>query len=199
MADQGYETKSFKPAYVKDKRQFKPDAPLKRSIGETIGGSLSPQQRREAAVNRSLMNQLDNLTRREEVMAAEALRLGQVTVTGDNYPTQVVSYQRDAALTITLTGGNRWGQAGIKPLDLIEDWATLVQSKSGAAARRCYQNSAGGRIACKNRRRQKRHHERGAIQSAYAEHGIKRGHSANLFAECLIIGGSATGRHRTKR
>ncbi len=135
VADEGYETKSFKPAYVKDKRQFKPDAPLKRSIGEVIGGNLTPQQRREAALNRSLVNQLDNLTRREEVMASEALRLGQVTVSGEDYPTQVVSFQRDAGLTITLTGANRWGQANVKPLDLIEDWAALVQGKSGAAAR----------------------------------------------------------------
>jgi hypothetical protein len=135
VADQGYETKSFKPAYVKDKRQFKPDAPLKRTIGEMIGGTLSPQQRRDAALKRSLANQLENLTRREEVMASEALRLGQVTVTGDNYPTVVVGFQRDAALTITLTGVNRWGQAGIKPLDLIEDWSSSVQTKSGAAAR----------------------------------------------------------------
>lgn len=135
VADQGYQTMSFKPAYAKDKRRFDPGAPLKRSIGETIGGNLPPQSRRDAALNRSLTNQLENLTRREEVMAAEALRLGQVTVTGDNYPTQVVSFLRDAALTITLTGVNRWGQSGVKPLDLIEDWASLVQSKSGAAAR----------------------------------------------------------------
>jgi len=135
VADQGFETKSFKPAYAKDKRRFDPSAPLKRSIGETIGGSLSPMQRRDAALNRSLTNQLENLTRREEVMASEALRLGQVTVVGDNYPSQLVSFQRDAALTITLTGANRWGQAGIKPLDNIEDWSNLVQTKSGAAAR----------------------------------------------------------------
>lgn len=135
VADEGYETKSFRPAYVKDKRQFKPDAPLKRSIGEVIGGSLTPQQRREAALNRSLTNQLENLTRREEVMAAEALRLGQVTVAGDDYPTQVVSFQRDAGLTVTLSGANRWGQANVLPLDDLENWSSLVQSKSGAAAK----------------------------------------------------------------
>jgi hypothetical protein len=98
VADEGYQTMSFKPAYVKDKRQFKPDAPLKRTIGEQVGGTLTPQQRRDAAVNRALTNQLENLTRREEVMASEALRAGQVTVSGDNYPTQVVNFQRDAAL-----------------------------------------------------------------------------------------------------
>jgi len=146
VADSGYETKSFKPAYAKDKRRFDPSAPLKRNIGEVIGGTLTPQQRRDAALNRSLTNQLENLTRREEVMASEALRLGQVTVSGDNYPTVVVNFQRDAALTVTLTGVNRWGQAGIKPLDNLEDWASLVQTKSGAAAKTVIMDPAAWRL-----------------------------------------------------
>lgn len=146
VAESGYDTKSFKPAYAKDKRRFDPSAPLKRNIGETIGGVLTPQQRRDAALSRSLTNQLENLTRREEVMASEALRLGQVTVSGDNYPTVVVNFQRDAALTVTLTGVNRWGQAGIKPLDNLEDWASLVQTKSGAAAKTVIMDPAAWRL-----------------------------------------------------
>ncbi len=146
VANEGYETKSFKPAYAKDKRRFDPNAPLKRSIGETIGGSLSPLQRREMALNRALNNQLENLTRREEVMASEVLRLGQVTVTGENYPTVVVNFQRDSSLTVTLTGGNRWGQTGVKPLDLVEDWSNAVQSKSGAAPRTVIMDPLGWRL-----------------------------------------------------
>jgi hypothetical protein len=57
------------------------------------------------------------INRRLEVMASEALRTGKVTVTGEQYPTTVVDYGRDAGLTVVLTGANRWGQAGIKPLD----------------------------------------------------------------------------------
>jgi hypothetical protein len=79
-------------------------------------------------------------------MASEALRLGQVTVSGDNYPTVVVNFQRDAALTVTLTGVNRWGQAGIKPLDNLEDWASLVQTKSGAAAKTVIMDPAAWRL-----------------------------------------------------
>lgn len=135
VATEGFETRSFKPAYVKDKRRFDPNAPLKRQIGETIGGNLKAMDRREAALNRSLTNQVENLTRREEVMAAEALRTGKITVTGEDYPTQVIDFQRDLALTQALTGATRWGETGVKVLDDIEDWAGLVQIKSGAAAR----------------------------------------------------------------
>ena len=135
VATEGFETRSFKPAYVKDKRRFDPNAPLKRQIGETIGGNLKPMDRREAALNRALNNQVENLTRREEVMAAEALRTGKITVTGEDYPTQVVDFQRDASLTQALTGATRWGEVGVRVLDDIEDWAGQVQIKSGAAAR----------------------------------------------------------------
>jgi hypothetical protein len=93
--DEGYVTKSFKPAYAKDKRRFDPSRPLKRSIGEKIGGTLSPQQRLEANLNRTLTKQLENLTRREEVMAAEALRTGKITVAGEDYPTVAVDYLTD--------------------------------------------------------------------------------------------------------
>ncbi len=135
VAGEGFESKSFKPAYVKDKRRFDASAPLKRQLGETIGGTLSPMQRRETAINRALTNQLENLTRREEVMAAEALRTGRITVNGDNYPTVVVDFQRDALLTKTLTTGDRWGETGANVLDNLEDWAGTIQTQSGAAAR----------------------------------------------------------------
>jgi hypothetical protein len=42
VADQGYETDSFKPAYAKDKRVFDPNKAFRRRPGEKIGGSLTP-------------------------------------------------------------------------------------------------------------------------------------------------------------
>lgn len=135
VEDQGYSTKSFKPAYAKDKRRFLPNAPLRRRRGETIGGALTPMQRRQAQLAESLEDQLEMLTRREEVMAAEALTTGKVTVTGDGYPTMVVDFGRDPALTVSLADDDRWGETGVKPVDGIEDWAALIQEKSGAVVR----------------------------------------------------------------
>jgi len=131
----GFETGVFKPAYAKDKRVFLPNAPLKRSIGETIGGNLSPMQRRDKAVKLALQDQLDMLTRRETVMAMEALRLGQVTVAGDDYPTVVVNFNRHANLTVALAGAARWGEAGVSPVDNLETWANSALPLSGAAMR----------------------------------------------------------------
>lgn len=131
----GFETAVFKPAYAKDKRIFQPNGPLKRMIGEKIGGNLSPQQRRDLAVKLAMQDQLEMLTRRETLMAMEGLRLGQVTVTGDDYPAVVVDFKRDAALTVALAGALRWGEVGVSPVDDLETWAHLTLAKSGAAAR----------------------------------------------------------------
>ncbi len=146
VVDDGYETKSFRPAYVKDKRRFNPNQPLKRRIGETIGGSLTPMNRREAALNRSLNNQLQNLTRTEEVMAAQALTTGRIIVQGENYPTTIVNFQREADLTQVLTGATRWGEAGVDVLNDIEDWADLVQTHSGAAGNKVVMDPMAWRI-----------------------------------------------------
>lgn len=131
----GYQTKSFKPAYVKDKRRFDANIPYKRMAGEIIGGSLSPAQRYERALATHLKDQLDNLTRREEVMAAEILRTGKVIVSGDGYPAQTVDFGRDAELTKALSGSATWDSSSVNPVDDLEDWAITLQDKSGVVAK----------------------------------------------------------------
>lgn len=131
VADRGYATKTFRPAYAKDKRVLNPNAPVRRLAGEQIGGTMNPMQRRSAQLAQSLTDQLTMLDRREEVMASEAMRTGKVTVAGENYPTVVVDFGRDAGLTVALTGGTRWGQAGVSLITSLETWAALVQAKSG--------------------------------------------------------------------
>jgi hypothetical protein len=134
VLDKGYVTKVFKPAYIKDKRVFDANRPFKRLAGERIGGDVSPQQRMLAALGGSLQDQIAMLTRRQEVMAVEVLRTGAVTIEGEDYPIQTLNFGRDAALTVPLSGGTRWGQTGVKPLDDIETWSQLVTEKSASTA-----------------------------------------------------------------
>jgi hypothetical protein len=74
------------------------------------------------------------LTRRQEVMAIEALRTGAVTVEGDMYPVQNLSFGRHADLTVVKPGGSQWGDAGVSPLDDVGTWSLLVTEKSGSTA-----------------------------------------------------------------
>jgi hypothetical protein len=129
---QGFNTKTFKPAYLKPKTPFDANRPLKRIPGEKLGGILSPEQRLQFLVAQQLLDHKDMIRRRMEVMASEAMRTGKVTVTGDGYPTVVVDFGRDAALTKVLAAGSKWSDSGVSPLDTLQNWAQLVLQKSGA-------------------------------------------------------------------
>jgi hypothetical protein len=92
---------------------------------------MSPQQRLLEAVAANLQDQLEMLTRREEWMASQALRLGQVTVQGEGYPTKIVNFGRAAGQTVTLTTTARWGESGVKPLDNLKTWAATGMTNGG--------------------------------------------------------------------
>jgi surface antigen len=108
MRELGFVTRSFRPAYVKPKHIVHPQKLLSRMAGEQIGGELSPEQRRQAVIADLLRMQRDMIERRWDWMAAQALMFGQVVVEGEDYPTQVVNFGRDASLTTVLTGEARW-------------------------------------------------------------------------------------------
>lgn len=135
MRNRGFTTSTFKPAYVKPKHKVEPGKAMKRAAGERIGGGqISPEQKFAMAVTQNLADEDDQITRREEWMASEILRKGQVTVAGDDFPTMLVDFARDAALTVALSGGARWGQSGVSVLANLRTWAASIASKSGANA-----------------------------------------------------------------
>lgn len=135
-AENGFMTKSFKPAYAKEKRIFNANGPLRRSIGEQIGGSLSPAQRLEAALSRNLADMLARLIRRKEWMASTVLRTGAVTITGDDYPARLVDFGRASGNTVALTSGDRWGESGVSPYDNVQTWINTVATNGGGAVTR---------------------------------------------------------------
>lgn len=134
VEEQGFNTDTVKPAYIKPKTAFDPQRPLKRVIGEAMAGSLTPDQRLQALVTQELDNHRTMIQRRLEWMAAEILRTGAVTIAGEKYPTQNVNFARDAALTVVLAGAALWSAAGTSfPLNDLQDWADLIIDKSGAS------------------------------------------------------------------
>lgn len=127
----GYSTKSFKPAYIKDKRVHTPLKAIKRRAGESIMGELSMEQRAQLNLTADLQDQLNMRTRRMEVMAAEAIRLGTQTIVGDGINASV-NFGRDAALSVTLTSTAKWDDAGnTSQASYFEDWSAILLDKSG--------------------------------------------------------------------
>lgn len=127
----GYQTKYFKPAYVKPKTPINPLQVMARVIGEQAGGVLSPAQREQVIMAKVLDDHVGRIARRMELMAIDALIDGIVTVTGEGYNSVAVNFGRNAALTKALSGGSRWGQAGISPVSDLDDWCALVAAATG--------------------------------------------------------------------
>jgi hypothetical protein len=148
----GFETKSFKPAYTKDKRVHDATRPFKRTAGENIGTgqTLNPSERSALALRRDLRDQVDILTRRLEVQAIEALKLGTVTVNmqmpNSVEKTVVVNFGRDSDLQIALSSGTYWGESGVKPLNNLEDWGLAVLQKSGSTIRNIVMDPSAWRV-----------------------------------------------------
>lgn len=125
------QTNTFKPPYVKDKRAPDLRRPIRRAIGERIGGGVeTPGQREQANLVYEMEDQLDMLDRRMEWMAIRELLTGSVTVAGDGFPTTTIDFGRDAGLTVVLSGGARWGQSGVSPVASINAWG-LAGLKAG--------------------------------------------------------------------
>lgn len=131
-----YQTNVFKPAYIKDKRAPDLRKPVRRMIGERIGGSMSGAEREMANLEFEMTDQVDILTRRLEWMAAQALFKGSVTISGEGFPTVLVDFGRDPSLTVALTSTAQWTPANVAagtatPVLNIEAWQRGILKKSG--------------------------------------------------------------------
>lgn len=134
-----YQTNTLKPAYIKDKRAPDLLKPIRRQIGEQIGGQqLNPAQREMLNLQFEMADQIDMLNRRLEWMGASALCTGTVTIAGEGYETTVVDFGRSAELTLALSGDDVWPTTlssadaiNTIPSDDIEEWQTLILQKSG--------------------------------------------------------------------
>lgn len=133
MEKEGFRTDFFIPPYLKPKGVIEPNELVRRVAGEPMMGSLSMDQRRAITVRRMLQDHQESISRREEVQASEAIRAGQITITGDGYGTVVLSYGRNAGNTVVLAGAARWDQAGTTPLVDIATWARTVRVNSNGA------------------------------------------------------------------
>ncbi|MDH5426420.1 MAG: major capsid protein [Gammaproteobacteria bacterium] len=125
----GFSTNKFKPAYVKPKDVVDPERVLSRRPGESIGGGLTAGQRNDAIIADIIDNQRKKIIRRWEWMAAQALLTGKVTVSGEDYKTVEVDFQRTAGNTITLAGLDVWTDTvNATPLQDLEDWNDIAEA-----------------------------------------------------------------------
>lgn len=130
-----FQTRTYKPPYIKDKRAPALTRPMKRRAGERFGGEMSPAEREAANLAFEMEDQIGMINRRLEWMAASALTNGSITVSGEGFDEATISFGRDGDNDANLTSTARWGESGNtnKPSADIETWSTQVLKSSGAA------------------------------------------------------------------
>lgn len=117
MAKGGYDTKSFKPAYVKPKHDIDVNQQFSRRAGESlVTGDLTPQQRYDATIAENFRLEREMIERRINWMCAKAMVEGAVVVEGEDYPRVTLDFGRDGDLSEVLTGTARWGESAADPL-----------------------------------------------------------------------------------
>lgn len=134
----GFSTSSLKPGYVKPKMVTTAADLLKRLPGEMLyGGGLGPEQRAQQKLGKDLAEMLDQIDRREEWMAAQALNAGAVTMTikGETADKTVqVDFQMDATHKITLAGNDLWSDTvNSDPVAKLAEWSRTIRQDSGVS------------------------------------------------------------------
>lgn len=128
IENEGGILKKFSPAYIKPKHAVDPERVLERLPGEALNGNMSPGQRIDAIISANLLLERNSIIHRLEWMAAQVLLSGSITVEGEDYPTQVVNFGRDAGNTIQLSAGAAWDQATATPVSDLETWAATSEA-----------------------------------------------------------------------
>lgn len=132
-AARGQQNRTFAPAYIKQKTPFNPNRSFTRAPGEAFMGTMTPQERLDMALKATLQDHTDAVERRLELMAVSALLNGKLTITGEDYPTQTVDFQRKAALNLAaVAAADKWDQASSDPFDLFEDNSGVAEQESGS-------------------------------------------------------------------
>jgi hypothetical protein len=128
----GYTTNSFKPPYVKPYMVCEAANFLKRLPGNTIyGPNDTPAARAQKMLAADLAELDQQITRREEWMAAQILTTGKCQCDGEGI-SLLIDFGLDVTHTPTLSGGAEWDDlTNSDPLKSLRDWRRLIAKDSG--------------------------------------------------------------------
>ncbi len=131
----GYTTRTIKPPYIKLKRPITPAELQNRLPGETVyQGDITPDQRAAILLGKDLADLDDQITRREEHMAATAMQTGVITVVGEGI-SMTIDFGMAASHKITLTGTDLWSDTDdSNPYGDLTAWRRVIAQDSGLSA-----------------------------------------------------------------
>jgi hypothetical protein len=127
----GFKTKAYTAPFINIGCPYDVDLLQTRLPGEELYGGLTPEERAARLLAEDYQDLDDRITRREEVMSAQCLQTGIVTLTGysddagEVAKTDTLDFDFDN--NVTLTGTSRWGQSGSDKYGVLEENVELVR------------------------------------------------------------------------
>lgn len=127
----GYQTKSYAAPLLNPVTLTTADQLMDRRPGEELSSGRTPAQRAAEKLMEEYRVLNDQLTRREEWMAARAILDGKIVVRGVGVDDEI-----DFLLTnqVSLSGTAQWGKSAAAILDNLEDWVEQVLAEGFANA-----------------------------------------------------------------
>lgn len=124
----GYETKSYTPPYVKEKRGIEPaDLLFFRNFNSNIYAGTNPRQKLAEMIAKDLREMDEMITRLEEVQCKQALFDGEI-IFRDNSQSLVLPVSAGHRIT-SMT--HYWDETTGTPIDDLKAWRTTIVRDSG--------------------------------------------------------------------
>lgn len=124
VENSGFRTETFAPPLVSPLKITTAADIQKRAMGESIYSSRTPDERAAEKLIKDLQDLDEMITRREEVMCAEAIFEGEIDVKGDGVD-YIISFGHTNRQT--LSGENLWSASTSTKLSDLKRWRRTVQ------------------------------------------------------------------------
>jgi len=136
---EGWDTKTTRPAYFKEKTILTPEDTVNRSFGENIYQAMTPAQRAAAILGGDLAMLNERFLRAEEKMCAEALLTGKVHVKDveGGWDAEMDFGYIDGENIKTLSGSSAWNGASPDIMRDLDDWRGEIIDRSGLQPTHC--------------------------------------------------------------
>lgn len=129
MDREGYKTNSYEAPEISPMRITTAEDMLKRLPGETVYSNKSPEQRAAEQLGQDLRYLDEKITGREEWMCAEALFNGAITISGDGYNGEVISYWSADAEDKPFTElATKWTAENVTAKDIMKELRKIKKS-----------------------------------------------------------------------
>lgn len=138
----GFDTFSVSTAYLKEKVPTRVDDLLTRQMGHNPYDPIHPVERASGIMGEDLRMLDERFNRREELMCAEALLTGKLSIKGKGVNSSVDFGYIPGEHTHVLSGNDGWNKDTGDPMKDLDDWRRMVNQRCGIIPTSCIVGSA---------------------------------------------------------